>query len=120
MIMPCPDSHGPTPILIFGEWKVYPDYSVSHNGKDILNCDGGIHRRTDGAAMARALAPIAFEHWENYVLNSVTLSRDAVHALQLNEPSMKTYFSEYHEIFVPHLATLPSRDVATIVAEWGG
>ena len=52
--MPCPDSHGPTPILIFGEWKVYPDYSVSHNGKDILNCDGGIHRRTDGSLVLMA------------------------------------------------------------------
>lgn len=70
------------------------------------------------AAMARALAPIAFEHWENYVLNSVTISRNGVRALIMNEPSMKSYFSEYHEIFVPHLATLPSRDVASIVAEW--
>jgi thymidylate synthase (FAD) len=72
------------------------------------------------AAMARALAPIAFEHWENYVLNSVTLSRDAVHALQLNEPSMKSYFSEYQEIIVSELRFFQLRDVATIVAEWGG
>ena len=72
------------------------------------------------AAMARALAPIAFEHWENYMLNSVTLSRDAVHALQLNEPSMKSYFSEYQEIIVSELRFFQLRDVTTIVAEWGG
>jgi len=71
------------------------------------------------AAMVRALAPIAFEHWDNYVLNAVTLSRDAVEAIQLNEPSMRKYFEEVQLIEVPDLSEFPLRDVETIVAEWG-
>jgi thymidylate synthase (FAD) len=70
------------------------------------------------AAMARALAPIAFEHWDNYVLNAVTLSRDAVEAIRLNQPDMKSYFENVQQIVVPFVNELPLRDVATIVAEW--
>lgn len=71
------------------------------------------------AAMARALAPITFEHWDNYVLNAVTLSRDAVEAIRLNQPDMNSYFENVQMIEVPQLDSFPLRDVATIVAEWG-
>jgi thymidylate synthase (FAD) len=70
------------------------------------------------AAMARALAPIAFEHWDNYVLNAVTLSRDAIEAIRLNQPDMNSYFENVHSIVVPQLDSFPLRDVATIAAEW--
>lgn len=71
------------------------------------------------AAMARALAPIAFEHWENYLLNSLTLSSEEVRSMKLGLAPIPNPFASYEEIFVPQLASFPLRDVATIVAEWG-
>ena len=70
------------------------------------------------AAMARALAPITFDHWDNYVLNAVTLSRDAVEAIRLNQPDMNSYFENVQQIDVPPIDSFPKRDVATIAAEW--
>ena len=52
--MPCPDTHGPTPILIFGEWRVFSDLSVRHNGEEILTREGGVTRQIDGSLVLTA------------------------------------------------------------------
>ena len=71
------------------------------------------------AALTRALAPIAYEHWDNYVLNSVTLSRDAVRQIRLNDPDLSSYFKGVgDEIVVPPLVSFPLRDVQIIENEW--
>jgi len=39
----------PVPVLIFGEWRVFSDRSVRHNGNEILTPEGGVTRQIDGA-----------------------------------------------------------------------
>lgn len=45
----------PTPILIFGEWRVFSDLSVRHNGNEILTPTGGVDRQIDGPIILKAV-----------------------------------------------------------------
>jgi len=44
----------PFPVLIFGEWRVFSDRSVRHNGNEILTPEGGVTRQIDGALVIMA------------------------------------------------------------------
>lgn len=71
------------------------------------------------AAITRIIAPNAYDHWDNYVLNAVTLSRRQVRAIQeLGYEKRTDSFFDRKEIEVPSLDTFPLRDIESIRKEW--